>query len=197
MYNERKDRIALGVGQYSDYLLSCKLLLLYWPRGILHESQLTKSRLGYCFMEHTVSTVNSSLSTNPVTKKRCWPNLLQSHRYKAEQCHLPVRLDTEPHDGPKNDTHPCHAVSLLKIQSKPKQWYCGTRYIRITYIHCLCGAILNCLSCLYAAVFACPVFQVYKKSTLQSLAGCKMNSLFHSLVSLSDQWIWSWFIQRG
>lgn len=75
----------------------------------------------------------------------------------------PATPTTEPHDGPKNDTHPHHAVRRLKIQ---KQTTAAAAVLWHTLHKDCMYCIWNCFHCLQPSLFVCPTFREYKNSTL-------------------------------
>lgn len=88
---------------------------------------------GYCFMEPTKLTTQLVENCNKTKTDLMYCSPMHGKDRRALQFRLAVRPTSEAHDGAENDTHPCHAVTLLKIQGKTKQQCFGTGYIRITY----------------------------------------------------------------
>lgn len=90
---------------------------------------MTESRRGYCFTQSEQLTPHFAQNCN---KEKMLTQFIAAPQTDALQRRPPHRVTR---GGPKNDSHPRHAVRMLKILCKPKQWYRGTRYIRITYVY--------------------------------------------------------------
>lgn len=131
VYNRLRGEITEGVDQNCSYRVplvnNCCFIA---PEGFCMRLNWKKIDIGIVsWNTQKHSKLPQNCNTHTHTKKDvdliyCSPT--DAKQWRALQCHLHHRLTTEQHDRQKNDTHPRNAVSLLKIQCKPRQQYCDT-----------------------------------------------------------------------